>query len=150
MLDRTKFEGTVSHPDEATPSAEALRKLLSKKLDAEEENVEIDKIFTLRGRQKSKFWAKGSGSLQEEVKEEFTCEECGKKFDSKRGLSIHKSQAHKEEKEDYGEVLSGTISEAKEKIEEMEGPDFEKLLQLEKENKDRKGMKKFLKKNLED
>jgi hypothetical protein len=35
--------------------------------------------------------------LEEEVEEEseeFKCEECGRSFDSKRGLSAHKAQAH--------------------------------------------------------
>lgn len=32
-----------------------------------------------------------------EEEEEFECEECGDKFDSERGLKVHKSQKHKEE-----------------------------------------------------
>lgn len=91
--------------------------------------------------------AEGGEELEEE--EGFKCEKCDKEFDTKRGLSIHQSQVHTEEEKDYEEVLSGTISEAKEEIEEMEEPDFEKLLDVEKENKDRKGMKGYLEKKLE-
>lgn len=87
---------------------------------------------------------------KEEVEEEkFRCEKCGKEFDTKRGLSIHQSQMHKEEEKDYEKVLSGTIPEAKKEIEKMEEPDWEDLLEVEKENKDRKGMKEYLEKKLE-
>lgn len=34
------------------------------------------------------------GGLEEPEEEEFRCEECGKTFDSERGLKVHKSQAH--------------------------------------------------------
>lgn len=87
---------------------------------------------------------------KEEVEEEegYICEKCDREFDTKRGLSIHESQTHGEEadedRERYEEVLSGTISDAKEAIDEMDDPDFEMLLEVEEENKDRKGMKEYL------
>ncbi len=91
---------------------------------------------------------------EEEPDEEegYVCDECGKSFETKRGLSIHESQSHgdegEEDREMYEDVLGGSISDAKERIEEMDDPDFELLLEIEQENKDRKGMKKFLEKNL--
>lgn len=155
LLERNELKGIIDHKNEATPSSETLKKFISKELDVEEEKVKIDKIFTLKGRQKSKFWAKEEGLSKDEAKsdkeEEFECEECGKTFDSKRGLSIHQSQAHKEEEEvDYEEVVGGTISEAKDKINDMDNPDYEELLKAEKNGKDRKGMKKYLKPKVEE
>ncbi|MFB6088694.1 MAG: 50S ribosomal protein L31e [Candidatus Aenigmatarchaeota archaeon] len=93
------------------------------------------------------------GEEKEEEKEDlYTCPECGKEFETKRGLSIHKSQQHPEEesKEDLEGLLGGTISEAKKKINDMDNPDYDKLLKIEKNNKDRKGMKSFLEGKLED
>ncbi len=88
---------------------------------------------------------------EEEEKEEenYVCEECDREFDTKRGLSIHQSQSHDEDDDDddreaYEEALSGSISDAKEAIDNMDDPDFDLLLEIEEENKDRKGMKKYL------
>lgn len=85
---------------------------------------------------------------KEEEEEGYFCDECGREFETKRGLSIHESQAHEdtdeEEKERYEEILSGTIGEGKEAIDDMENPDFDLLLEIEEENKDRKGMKEFI------
>ena len=85
---------------------------------------------------------------KEVEEEEYFCEECEREFETKRGLSIHISQVHGEEGEDdrerYEEILGGSISDAKEAIDEMDSPDFELLLEIEEANKDRKGMKKYL------
>jgi len=84
----------------------------------------------------------------EEEEEGYICDDCGREFDTKRGLSIHESQAHEglddQERERYEEILDGTISEAKEGIDDIENPDFEALLEIEEDNKDRKGMKKYI------
>jgi len=152
LLEREECEGLVDHEGGATPSSESLKGFLSEELDISKEKLEVDKIFTLKGRQKSKFWTRKAGISEEageigKEEEGFECDECGKSFDSKRGLSIHQAQAHKV---DRGEILSGTISEAKDEIEEMENPDYEKFLEAEKEGKDRKGMKKFLSEKIEE
>lgn len=51
--------------------------------------------------------------------------------------------------EDYSEAVSGTIGEAKEAISEMENPDYEALLEAEKEGKDRKTLKEFIEGKIE-
>ncbi|MFP4116524.1 MAG: C2H2-type zinc finger protein [Candidatus Aenigmatarchaeota archaeon] len=85
---------------------------------------------------------------EEEEEELYICDECGREFETKRGLSIHQSQLHEkvdeQEKERYEDILGGTIGEAKESIDDLENPDFELLLELEEENKNRKGMKEFI------
>ena len=45
---------------------------------------------------------------------------------------------------DYDEVVSGTISDSKDKIKEIENPDFDALIEAEKDNKDRKTLKEYL------
>ncbi|MFP4116506.1 MAG: hypothetical protein ACLFQ8_02060 [Candidatus Aenigmatarchaeota archaeon] len=130
VLDRRLIEGTVEHAGEATPSSEALKGFLAEELDSEEESIEIKKIFTIRGMQKSKFWAREHGDI--EASEEA---EKGEKKEESGGKN-------------YEEVLGGSISDAKDEIEEMDDPDYEKLMEVEKNNKDRKGMKKYLEKNI--
>ena len=50
-----------------------------------------------------------------------------------------------EDKEtDYQEIVSGTITDAKDAIGELETPDYQELLEAEKENKDRKTFKQWL------
>lgn len=44
----------------------------------------------------------------------------------------------------YDQIVSGTIGDAKEQIKEMDEPDFEALIEAEKDNKDRKTMKEYL------
>lgn len=45
---------------------------------------------------------------------------------------------------EYEQALDGTVSEAKESIQEMDDPDYDRLLQLEKVGKDRKTLKEWL------
>lgn len=45
---------------------------------------------------------------------------------------------------DYSEVVSGTISDAKEEIGELDNPDYDSLLEAEKEGKDRKTLKDWI------
>jgi large subunit ribosomal protein L24 len=56
-----------------------------------------------------------------------------------------------EMEEDLAEdIVSGTISDAKEAIQDLESPDFEQLLQAEKANKDRKTMIEYLESQKDD
>lgn len=50
---------------------------------------------------------------------------------------------------DYSNLVKETVKEAKKKIREMEDPDYEKILEEEKKNKDRKTLKKFLNRKIE-
>lgn len=45
---------------------------------------------------------------------------------------------------DYDDVVSGTISEAKDQIKEIDSPDYDALIEAEKSNKDRKTLKEYL------
>lgn len=45
---------------------------------------------------------------------------------------------------DYKDILEDNVSEAKKAIRDLEDPDYSQLLQIEKDNKDRKTVKEFL------
>lgn len=45
---------------------------------------------------------------------------------------------------DYEEIVSGTVSEAKEAVKQLDDPDYDRLLELEREGKDRKTLKEWL------
>ncbi|MFQ3274915.1 MAG: small subunit ribosomal protein S3 [Candidatus Nanohaloarchaea archaeon] len=49
-----------------------------------------------------------------------------------------------EEEVDYEEIVSGTISDAKEELDDLDNPDYEAALEAEKDNKDRKTFKDWL------
>ncbi len=124
LLKRKEIKGTVGHAGEATPSEESLEKLVSEELGIPEEDIKIDNIFTIHGTQKSRFKAK--------------------EFGAKKQTESKESKSSPSQEEDYKELLDGSIADAKEKIDDMDDPDFELLMEVEEENKDRKGMKKFL------
>ncbi len=50
----------------------------------------------------------------------------------------------------YGEILSGTIEEAREDIERMDDPDYERLLEIERRGQNRVGMKEYLEERREE
>ncbi len=51
---------------------------------------------------------------------------------------------------DYEEILSGTVQEAKDAIGELDDPDYSELLSLEEEGKDRKTLKEWLESQIEE
>lgn len=136
LMDRKELKGIIKHTSEATPSTEALKEFLAKDLDKDSEQIEIDKIFTFHGRQKSKFWAKEEGG------------ETKSKQETKKEEEEESEDEGQEDGENHEEILDGTIGEGKKAIKSMDNPDCEKLLEIEEKNKDRKGMKKFLKEKI--
>ena len=59
------------------------------------------------------------------------------------------STAQESSSRDYSEIVSGTVGDAKDAISEMEEPDYEALLEAEKEAKDRKTLKQFIEGKME-
>lgn len=53
-------------------------------------------------------------------------------------------ETEQESGEDYSEIVSGTVSDAKDELQELEDPDWESALEAEKEGKDRKTLKEFI------
>ncbi|MFB6180813.1 MAG: hypothetical protein ABEJ93_02960 [Candidatus Nanohalobium sp.] len=102
----------------------------------------------------------GEGEEKQEKQEEDSeeAEKSGEKEDE--GSEGEKEpEADEEESEGSGqeepedlsseEIVGGTISDVKETVEELENPDSEALLEAEKEGKDRKTLKDFLKRKID-
>lgn len=53
-------------------------------------------------------------------------------------------ESSQDEGRDYEEIVSGTVSDAKEAINELESPDYKALIEAEKEGKDRKTLIEFI------
>jgi large subunit ribosomal protein L24 len=78
--------------------------------------------------------------------EQFEDEDIEEKIEeAKEELDEETEEEETEETEaDYDEIVSGTISDAKDTISEMENPDFDALIEAEEDNKDRKTLKEYL------
>lgn len=103
------------------------------------------------------------GKDDKQEKDSFSCGKCGEDFETEAELKIHKHK-HKNEAKgtkkdkdtessskdtktssvDYDELATHTIKEIKSRVKGMDDVDYEKLLQAEKDNKDRKTMKSWL------
>jgi large subunit ribosomal protein L24 len=95
--------------------------------------------------------------IEEEIDEEELAEEAeesSEEEESEESEETEETEAEESEEEetsvDYSDVVSGTISDAKDQISEMESPDFDALLEAEKSNKDRKTMVEYLENQKED
>ncbi len=67
-------------------------------------------------------------------------------FESETTEEVKESTEEESESDDsdYSEVVDGTMDEVKERVEELEDPDFEALVEAEEDGKDRKTMKEWL------
>ena len=54
------------------------------------------------------------------------------------------------EDQDYDDILGQNVDEVRQTVRDLENPDYRKLLQLEREGKDRKTIKEFLEDRVED
>jgi large subunit ribosomal protein L24 len=89
--------------------------------------------------------------IEEEIDEEELAEEAEESSEETDEETEETEESDEEETSvDYSDVVSGTISDAKDQISEMENPDFDALLEAEKSNKDRKTMVEYLENQKED
>ncbi len=86
--------------------------------------------------------------IEEEIEEELDQEASDQEDDSEA-----EKESEEEEDEastDYDGIVSGTIGEAKDAIEEIDSPDYEALIEAEKSGKNRKTMIEYLEGKKED
>lgn len=130
LLERREVKAEVRHSGEATPSKEDVKSRLAAEKDLEPGNVEVKHIYTGYGSENS--------TAEIKVLEEFEYEE-----------TKEEEAIKSESSEEYEEIVSGTITEAKEALKNMEEPDFEKALTAEKSGKERKTLINWIEDQIE-
>lgn len=139
LMGRTEVEIQVGHSSEATPSKESIKSRFSAERNIDEENIEVEYVYTGYGVEKSASRLKIQQRLDIEETEEETVEE-----ENKEDSEAPEETSETGEDIGYEELVKGTVSDVKDRVKEMEDPDIESIIEAEKENKDRKTMKKWL------
>ena len=120
LLDRREVEIKLQHKGESTPSIEDVSSRLAAEKGLDEENIEVVTVKTGYGR--------NSSLASVKVFEDFDYDE---------ELEEEAVEKDIEVTEEYEELVSGTITEAKDALGDMENPDYRQALEAEKQNKNR-------------
>lgn len=134
LLSRRHVEVNVSHEEEATPSREDIKNRFSAENAVDEEKVEVGSIRTGYGRNNS--------VTELKVYEDFDYSE-----DLEEEASTTTEDV--EITEEYREIVAGTITDAKDAINNLESPDYKALIEAEVENKNRTTLVDWLEGQLE-
>lgn len=129
-MDRREVEVEVSHEGEATPSVEDIKSRVAAENNLNEDEIEIEGVYTGYGRNVS--------SAKLKVYQEFEYDE------ELLEDTIEEEESETVVTEEYEEIVSGTITEAKDALQELDDPDFDAALKAEKENKNRKTLVEWL------
>lgn len=125
LMDRREVKADVDHSGESTPSEEDVKSRIAAENGIETENIEINHIYTNYGSNSSEAFL--------HVYEEFEYDE----ELQKETVEEEPEEETKQASAEYTEVVSGTITEAKEALSEMDEPDYEAALEAEKADKNR-------------
>jgi len=120
LMDRKQVTLEVGHEEQPTPSRKDIRDRFAAEKTLDQESIEVGTIKTGYGSNSSTTELKvyGQFDYEEQLERQGNSEDTGVE-------TKHK------------EAVSGTITEAKEEIGEMENPDYHVLIEAEKENKNR-------------
>lgn len=133
LLGRSKVKVEVEHEGESTPSQEDVKDRVAAENDLNTDEIEVESVYTGYGSQKSEATLKVyqdfdyDEDLEENPEEEQGVEDSGT-----------------EVSEEYEEIVSGTITDAKYAINEMDDPDYDAAIAAEKENKNRSTLVEWL------
>ena len=128
LLDHREVELEVDHEGESTPAEEDIKDRLAAENNLDLEKIEIDSVYTGYGSNKSRVSLK--------VYEEF-------EYDEELERNPEEEQGTEQQEEtteataEYEEIVSGTITDAKDALKDMDEPDYEAALAAEKDNKNR-------------
>jgi len=126
LLDRREVELEVDHEGESTPAQEDIKERLAAENNLDLEKIEVDSVYTGYGSNKSRVSLK--------VYEEF-------EYDEELERNPEEEQSPEQQEEttqataEYEEIVSGTITDAKDALEDMDEPDYDAALAAEKEGK---------------
>ncbi|MFB6143793.1 MAG: hypothetical protein ABEJ98_00640 [Candidatus Nanohaloarchaea archaeon] len=141
LLDRKELEVEIEHEGEPTPSSEDVKNRIAAENDIDTDEIRVEGIYTNYGSKTSRALLK--------VFEDFDYSEELEEDEIQDTMEEEDSEAVTETTEEYEEIVSGTITDAKDALKDMEEPDYEAALEAEKANKDRKTLREWLESQLE-
>ncbi|MCJ7450555.1 MAG: hypothetical protein MUP58_02335 [Candidatus Nanohaloarchaeota archaeon QJJ-9] len=174
LMERTEHKLKVSHEGEPTPSENKVRKKFAAENDLDPEKIEIEHIYTEFGKKYSEVVLRvyedkkvvelDETEPEEESKEEPEEEETGGEEEELEESPEEESEESEEEEPeeeveeeerteesediDYEELVDENITDIKDFVKEND-VEFEKLLEAEKDNKDRKTLKEWIEGKME-
>ena len=134
LLDRREVEVEVKHEQEATPSKDDVADRVAAENGLNTDEIDVDHVYTGYGKQVSKALLK--------VHQEFEYDEELQEDTIEEDEEVNVTQ-------EYEEIVSGTITEAKSQLDEMEEPDYKAALEAEKDNKNRTTLTDWLENQIE-
>jgi len=120
LLDRREVKVNLTHEGEETPSKEDVKNRVAAENGLDEEEITVETVYTGFGKNNSEATLK--------IFQEFEYDE---------ELEQETIEEEVEVTQDYKDAVSGTITEAKETLQEMEETDWKQAVEAEKENKNR-------------
>jgi len=120
LLDRREVKVNLAHEGEETPSKEDVKNRVAAENGLDEEEITVETVYTGFGKNNSEATLK--------IFQEFEYDE---------ELEQETIEEEVEVTQDYKDAVSGTITEAKETLQEMEETDWKQAVEAEKENKNR-------------
>lgn len=135
LLERTEFVLDVEHEGEPTPSKESLLGRFTAEQDFDPEKVEVIGVETPFGQDsaRARLYVHGEvdlDSYEEELEEE--------------PVEAGGSGAEGSADVDYEDLVDNTISDAKSELESIDSPDYNAVIEAEKQNKNRKTFLEWL------
>lgn len=144
LLSRREVEVELDHEGEETPSKEDVRDRIAAENDLDSEKVEVESIYTGYGSRSSKATLKVYDEFEyDEELEKDPVEESQAEVEETTDSSTTESSA------EYDEIVSGTITDAKDALNDMDDPDYEAALEAEKDNKNRTTLVDWLESQIE-
>ena len=122
LLGRRQVKLAVDHEGESTPSREDIKSRFAAEKTLDEEKIEVGTIHTGFGKE--------SSVTELKVYEEF-------EYSEELEEEAETTSETVEVTDEYEDIVSGTITDAKDAVNDLESPDFDALIEAEKDNKNR-------------
>nr|EGQ40007.1 MAG: ribosomal protein S24E [Candidatus Nanosalinarum sp. J07AB56] len=141
VMERREVELEIDHAGEPTPEREQVKERFAAEHGVEEDEIDVKSVRTPFGSRMSV--AKLKVHEQFEYREDLEKEETTDQAQSEEPEAEEQNGDSEEEDEtssddiDYDDLVSGTISDAKETLEDLDEPDYGAALEAEQSNKDR-------------
>ena len=129
LMERNEVTVRIDHRGEPTPSMDEVKDRVSAEEDFDPEEVEVISVKGGYGSNSSIATLKVFEELDLDQYEDV----------EEKGVESEEPETEVESssEDEYEEIVSGTIGEAKDALKDMESPDFDKALEAEKSNKNR-------------